>query len=477
MHARAQVRRVALEQLVMRTKSLRLSGLHGHRAADFCARLPEPPDAEAVRSAVMELTSLGALSQSEELTDVGRLLAKLPVDARLGKLILLGLCFGAPDECLTMAAALASRSPFMSPMERREQADEAKRSFAMGLQSDHLGVLLAYHKFNRLDQSKFDFARDHFLSIKTLQAIGQLKRQLLEAVSQAGLVAHGLRASYVESLGRRSGDDGVRAALNQHAMAPPELLYAMLAAALFPQVAYLHAPVTKKGPCGPDMVRLHIREPDGTALEPQVAAIHPSSLNCKLHGGEWKSCYVAYHECVRTTKIYVRDCTPAPPLALLLLCGGRVHEEARLDMRGASKGGLTVDGWLRLHVRPAMVPMLLEFRRRLAGVLKRMVQRADESSARDIARYRDGGAGEAAAAETLPLLEAFLELLRQAPEPEVPPKKPSEGQGKSGKRGGGKAKAKAKGKSRKGQRGAGGFPGFGVGPGDDGGFSGSMGDW
>ena len=461
------MRRVALEQLVMRTKSLRLPGLHGNRAADFCARLPEPPDAEAGRSAVMELTSLGALSQSEELTDVGRLLAKLPVDARLGKLILLGLCFGAPDECLTMAAALASRSPFMSPIERREQADEAKRSFGMGLQSDHLGVLLAYQKFNHLDQSKFDFARDHFLSIKTLQAIGQLKRQLLEAVSQAGLVAQGLRASYVESLGRRSGDDGVRAALNQHATAPPELLYAMLSAALFPQVAYLHAPATKKGPCGPDMVRLHIREPNGTAVEPQVAAIHPSSINCKLHGGEWRSCYVAYHECVRTTKIYVRDCTPAPPLALLLLCGGAVQED-----RGASKGGLTLDGWLRLQVRPTMVPMLLEFRRRLAGVLKRMVQHADDNSGRS--RYRDGGAGEAAAAETLPLLEAFLELLRQVPEPEVPPKKPSEGQGKSGKRGGGKGKAK--GKSRKG-RGAGAFQGFGMGPGDDGGFSGSMGDW
>ena len=65
--------------------------------------------------------------------------------------------------------------------------------------------------------------------------------------------------------------------------APPELLYAMLSAALFPQVAYLHAPATKKGPCGPDMVRLHIREPNGTAVEPQVAAIHPSSITCKLN--------------------------------------------------------------------------------------------------------------------------------------------------------------------------------------------------
>jgi hypothetical protein len=36
--------------------------------------------------------------------------------------------------------------------------------------------------------------------------------------------------------------------------------------------------------------------------------------------GEWKSCYVSFHECVRTSKIYVRDCTPVPPLAMLLFC-------------------------------------------------------------------------------------------------------------------------------------------------------------
>lgn len=281
-----EVRRVALEQLVMRTKALRLRGLGGTRAADICSRLPEPPDIEAVNVAVMELTSLGALSPREELTELGNLLAKLPVDARLGKLILLGVCFGAADECLTMAAALASRSPFMSPMERREQADESKRGFGMGLQSDHLAVMLAYQQFDAGGHSRFDFARDRFLSIRTLQSIGQLKRQLLEALSQAGMCASGLRASYVESLGRHAGGgDGVRIALNQRAVAPPELLYGILCAALFPQVAYVHAPQTKKGACSADMVRLHIRDPKGNSFEPQVASLHPSSINSKMNGG------------------------------------------------------------------------------------------------------------------------------------------------------------------------------------------------
>ena len=395
-----EVRRVALEQLVMRTKALRLRGLGGNRAADIASRLPEPPDMEAVDAAVQELKSLGALERTTEgLTDLGKLLAKLPIDARLGKLIILGLCFGAADECLTVAAALASRSPFMSPLERREQADESRRSFGASLQSDHLAVLFAYQQFDsREGQSRFDFARERFLSIRTLQSIAQLKRQLLEVLSTAGLVMSGLRAGNIEMEGRYygRGSDGVRYVLRQHSAAEPVLLYGILCAALFPQVAYLHAPMTKKGPCSSDMIRLHIREPKGDSFEPQVAAIHPSSINSKATGGDWNTAYVSFHECVRTTKIYVRDCTPAPPLALVLFCGAEVVEETPTP--GVPYSCLVVDGCFHLEVPAGAVPSLLEMRRRLARIFQRMVEKPDGS-----------GGGE----DALPLTDAVVELLRQ----------------------------------------------------------------
>ena len=65
------------------------------------------------------ISPLGA----ERLTPLGELLTKLPLDARLGKLIVYGLCFGAADEALTLGAVLSARSPFLSPAERREEAD------------------------------------------------------------------------------------------------------------------------------------------------------------------------------------------------------------------------------------------------------------------------------------------------------------------------------------------------------------------
>ena len=51
-----------------------------------------------------------------------------------------------------------------------------------------------------------------------------------------------------------------------------------------------------------------------------VSQVQKVMVTCARVTGEWQSCYVCFHECVRTSKIYVRDCTPVPPLAMLLFC-------------------------------------------------------------------------------------------------------------------------------------------------------------
>ena len=225
-----EVQRVPLEQLALRIKALRYPGT----IADVCARLVEPPAAAAVDRAVAELVSLGALEvverdvadedprererarRREVLTPLGTHLSTLPVDARIGKLILFGAMFGVADEALTIAAILSHRSPFMSPPQKRDEADQAKRTFAVGgaAMSDHLTALRAYQTCDRLGGGRYDFAREHFLGIKTLQMVAGLKRQLLELLSAAGFAPPNLRARSVESLGRRvDGTDGVALAL------------------------------------------------------------------------------------------------------------------------------------------------------------------------------------------------------------------------------------------------------------------------
>jgi hypothetical protein len=116
-------------------------------------------------------------------------------------------------QALTIAATLSYRSPFLAPIAMRDEANACKMQFALA-QSDHLTTLRAYNEVDKMGTSRFDFCRQNYISIKTLQTIAGLKRQLLEHLSAAGFVRQGLRSRSVEMLGKRlDGTDGCAVAL------------------------------------------------------------------------------------------------------------------------------------------------------------------------------------------------------------------------------------------------------------------------
>lgn len=87
----------------------------------FC-KLVEPPATESLNAAKQRLRDLGALTAEEKLTPLGYHLACLPVDVRIGKLMLFGAIFRCLDPALTIAASLAFKSPFVRG--RREKPSE-----------------------------------------------------------------------------------------------------------------------------------------------------------------------------------------------------------------------------------------------------------------------------------------------------------------------------------------------------------------
>jgi len=52
------------------------------------------------------------------------------VEPQIGKALVLGCMLGCLDPVLTIAALLSQRNPFVMPMSKKEQADQAKRRFA-----------------------------------------------------------------------------------------------------------------------------------------------------------------------------------------------------------------------------------------------------------------------------------------------------------------------------------------------------------
>ena len=78
-----------------------------------------------------DLRCIGALAVDDEhLTPLGKLLAQLPTDARLGKLVVYGCALGMTDEALTLASLLGSRSPFLMPAEEERRRTRARNVLA-----------------------------------------------------------------------------------------------------------------------------------------------------------------------------------------------------------------------------------------------------------------------------------------------------------------------------------------------------------
>ena len=209
----------------------------------------------------------------------------------------------------------------------------------------------------------------------------------------------------------------MRLALGSPPPPPHELLCSILASAL--HLAYVS--VAPGGTAGPQGTSYLIRDAKGENPEPSVAALHPSSVNSRgLSGGGWLAPYIAFHECVRTTKLYVRDCSPAPLLPLLLFGGAtlRQADPAVGFAVAATQGGmeLSVDGWLNVKVQPPRVAKLvIEMRQRVDALLQRMVTRANDSSRRDGQGVAAGGVGMDAS----PLVGAVVELFKIEARPEV----------------------------------------------------------
>ncbi|XP_078062021.1 putative ATP-dependent RNA helicase DHX34 [Mustelus asterias] len=120
-----EIQRVALDSLVLQMKSM---GLGDPRTFPFI----EPPPLASVETAILYLRDQGALDSGENLTAVGRLLAQLPVDVVIGKMLILGCAFEIVEPVLTLAAALSLQSPFV----RSRQGDPDCATARRPLESD-----------------------------------------------------------------------------------------------------------------------------------------------------------------------------------------------------------------------------------------------------------------------------------------------------------------------------------------------------
>jgi ATP-dependent helicase HrpA len=179
-----EILRSSLAAVILRMKSLHLTDVETFPFV-------ESPQGRAIADGYQLLQELGAVDDANELTSMGRKLAKLPLDPRVGRMILAALDNTCLTEMLIIASALSVQDPRDRPMEYQQQADEKHKKFA-----DEKSEFLSYVKIWRWFEQAIEHkktnrqlqenCRENFLSQVRLREWRDVHSQLLTIVKEQG---------------------------------------------------------------------------------------------------------------------------------------------------------------------------------------------------------------------------------------------------------------------------------------------------
>lgn len=358
-----------LEQLLLRIKTL--PNFKQRQINDVINSIIEPPSEEGIDSAIVRLQDVGAFDSAQKLTALGEHLSALPVDVRIGKLMLFGAIFQCVDSVLTIAACLSYKTPFVSPFAKRKEADAKKKEFALG-NSDHLTVLNAYRRWlvaaNRSRHASTCFANENYLSYKTLETLVEIKQQFLELLKSIGFVPGDIsrrRQRFRDNIAELTGPEmNVNGENNR-------LLSSLLCAALYPNVVKVLTPeksfTMSAGGAVPRQPQAH--ELRFKTNQDGYVFVHPSSINSVV--GYFSSPFLVFQEKVKTSKIYIRECTMVPLLPLVLFSGS----ELKIELHGGEFVILLRDEWIMMQAASHPVAEMVKcLRVELAQLLEEKIR-------------------------------------------------------------------------------------------------------
>jgi ATP-dependent helicase HrpA len=189
-----EILRSSLAAVILRMKSLRLSDVE---------QFPfiEPPLGRAIADGYQLLQELGAVDDNKQLTHLGQQLAKLPLDPRIGRMILAGRDHECLRELLIIASALSVQDPRDRPQEAQGAADSAHKKFE-DEKSEFLTYLKLWHWFEeaiahkKSNRQLQEHCRANFVSQLRLREWRDVYAQLFTLVREQGWRVNESPATY-----------------------------------------------------------------------------------------------------------------------------------------------------------------------------------------------------------------------------------------------------------------------------------------
>lgn len=355
-----ELRRVPLEEVCLGI----LAGGFAKSCLDFLNQAPQPPEMESVQAAIDVLHDVGAIErttevigktkQSERLTPLGLHLAKLPVDVRLGKMLIYGALFQCIDPILTIAASISSQSPFSTFVTDAAVAKAKHKAFA-DPDSDFATLVHVFEAYSKAAATSASagrkFCTSNYLNHKALREIGDARQQFLDLLCRIGFLDRKIVLGNDNKMNLKSSKF---CHFNRYAD-KPELVHAVICAGLYPHVARLEQPTASDYSMWHKDERLYF---------------HNSSVNAKKKRFSSSDSWVVFHEKFGTpNRTSVSTTCFVNPFALLLF-GGSV------DVKYLERI-VVVDDWMQIGMAAQIGVILRELRTKVDTLLQKMIERAD----------------------------------------------------------------------------------------------------
>ncbi|GIX94584.1 ATP-dependent RNA helicase A protein [Caerostris darwini] len=303
-----EIFRTPLHEISLAIKLLRLGDIN-----KFLSKALEPPPIDAVIESEVLLREMGALDRSSELTPLGKILARLPIEPRLGKMIVLGCVFSCGDSLCTIAAHSSTfPEPFDTPFPKR--LAYVHRKFCGDRWSDHLTMLNAFVQWEDAHMGgefqEQSFCERFSLNLPTLRITHDARNQLKDLLITAEFPEPSLesQAYCFEGLDPRL-----------------DVVVALLAMGFYPNVCY------------------HKEKRKVITTEGKAALVHKSSVNCSNLPSKFPFPFFVFGEKIRTRAVSCKQMTMITPLHLLLFGSKKVEYV---------NGCVQVDKWINLKMSP-----------------------------------------------------------------------------------------------------------------------------
>lgn len=323
-----EILRAPLEALFLQVKAIR----EKEDVPVYLQQALTRPLEGAVDRAIENLEVVGALHDGS-LTALGKHLAQLPLDVRLGKLLVLGATFRALEPALTLSAMLSVNKPlFISPFDRRQDSKRARMQFKVA-GSDLLTDIKAFDEFIRIQRESGDsrareFSQANFLSMSTIRDIISTRSDLLSQMQERGFVPKSYGKESLSRLTHLKSPNDVRPVghdMNQNSN-KLNLVRSIFAAGLS-RVVRIDVPQAKYDQVASGSVEKDVESKAVKFFDQKLGRVflHPSSILFDS-ANELKAGFLAYFSRSVTAsdsdpKVLLRDGTTVPLFGMLLLFG------------------------------------------------------------------------------------------------------------------------------------------------------------